>query len=115
MSRGAACAVSKESDSPGKQAEERHAIEESNPIELDAPTLDLAAVALADFKAKNKKWRCFEVSIYSDGENWRVDFAPADDVQKQGETLVVGASKCGEGVSYIVSLTGKIVRVIYAR
>lgn len=90
-------------------------VDESNPIELDASTLALASVALDAFKAKNKHWQCFNVSMYSQDGNWRVDFVPSDDVQQVDGKLLVGASKCGEGVSYIVNRGGKIIRVIYGR
>jgi hypothetical protein len=108
-------AVLGQEQSPKVEEGKRLVVDESSAIELDARALYLAAVALEDFKIKNKNWRCFNVSMYSQGEDWRVDFAPRDDVQRVGENLLVGASKCGKGLSYIVSQAGTIVRVIHAR
>lgn len=108
-------AVLAQEQSAEVEQEQRLIVEESSAIELDARALSLAAVALEDFKTKNKHWRCFNVSMYSQGEDWRVDFAPRDNVQQVGENLLVGVSKCGKALSYIVSQAGTIVRVIHAR
>jgi hypothetical protein len=108
-------AVAEQSHATETPQREPLIVDESNPIEIDARALNLAVVALAAFKAQNKSWRCFDVSIYSEGELWRVDFTASDDVQDTGEALIVGASKCGKGLSYVVNSAGKIIRVIHAR
>lgn len=110
-----ASAVPEQSHAAETRQREPLVVDESNPIEIDARALNLAVVALEAFKARNKSWRCFDVSIYSDGEHWRVDFTASDDVQDTGDALIVGASRCGEGLSYVVNSAGKIIRVIHTR
>ena len=111
----AGCAMSNEVQAPQENTWQQRVVDESHPIELDASALHLGAVALGAFKARNKHWRCFEVAMYSQDTNWRVDFVPTDDVQDAGDTLVVGVSKCGNGVSYLLNPAGDIVQVIHAR
>lgn len=110
-----ACTMVDQPQLPSTEDEQQSVVDESNSIELSARRLDLAALALSAFKAQNRNWRCFDVEMYSEGNNWRVNFSPKDDVQQKGGMLVVGASKCGGGVSFIMSDTGKIIRTIYAR
>jgi hypothetical protein len=77
----AGCATSSEPSLPQKKESEQLVIEESNPLELDASALNAAATALGAFKAKNRNLQCFQVSMHSQEDNWRVDFIPSDDVQ----------------------------------
>lgn len=109
------CASSTELQFETRHEGNESLIDESKPVELPASALDSAGVALKAFKAHTNNWRCFDVFVYNEDGNWRIAFVPSDIVQDLGETLLVGASECGDGVSYVVNQSGKIVRVIYSR
>jgi hypothetical protein len=89
--------------------------DESTPIKLDAATLNWGAIALKEFQSTHKDWRCFSVSMYFSASNWRIDFLPKDDVRDSGKDLIVGDSKCGRGMSFIIGKNGRIVQRIYSR
>ena len=96
-------------------AREKPAIDESNPIKIDAVELSIGAIALRDFRLKYKNWSCFTTFMYNENGYWKVDFGPKDDIKDADEKLIVGASKCGRGMNIILNHKGEIVKRIYAR
>ena len=107
-----AASVAGEADT---RPESTDGLRDASSTELGTVALDLAAIALKDFKRQNKLWRCFRALIYHSDGDWRVDFLATDNVQDLGDSVVVNTSKCGLGISYIVNAKGEIVRRIYSR
>ena len=94
------------------QAEKNDAKDE---IYITSSEIEIARIALMNLKKYRKQWKCFKAEISNTGHEYQVSFVPMDNVVDKGDYFIVGNSKCGTGVTYIINENGKLLKTIHSR
>jgi hypothetical protein len=89
--------------------------EPKDPPELAAIDIPIANAAYEQFKKQYADVECYVATIEREGENLTVSFSPKDNVQDLGDALLINASKCRQGVTYVLDRKSEIIKKAYHR
>lgn len=84
-------------------------------LSIDADSYDLMGSAFRDFKRKRTKWRCFSIALEKSNDVFLIVFHSKDNYTETMDSITINTSKCGTGITYVVSKKGNILKRFYSR